>query len=127
MTSESVLVNCHDVFAPSLEIFGMKKFFALACVSLFAVVAQAQSNPPGVAVPPNTPGVASDKAQRAGEMRKEMRPAGMAKPSAGDTPKVPEGGAIGTDKGAMAGERRAETRDDRKPNRAKPMPGGTPK
>ena len=32
-------------------------------------------------------------------------------------PKSAEGGAIGTDKAAVAGEKRAETRDDRRRNK----------
>lgn len=104
--------------------------YALALTSLIAGGAVAQSNPPGAAVPPNTPGIASDKAQRAGEVRKDMRekrsPKGVS-PSAGDTSRVAEGGAIGTDKAAIAGEGRAETRDMRRPGKPKPVPGGTPK
>lgn len=50
----------------------------------------------------------------------------VAAPS-GDTVKTAEGGAIGTDKAAVAGEERHQTRDTRKPNRRKPVLGGTPK
>ncbi|QSI30594.1 hypothetical protein GNX71_13800 [Variovorax sp. RKNM96] len=49
----------------------------------------------------------------------------VAAPS-GDTVKTAEGGAIGADKAAVAGEKRHQTRDTRKPNRRKPVPGGTP-
>lgn len=49
----------------------------------------------------------------------------VAAPS-GDTVKTAEGGAIGADKAAAAGEGRHQTRDTRKPNRRKPVPGGTP-
>ena len=103
------------------------KFLAVLLGGFFAVGAQAQSNPPGVAVPPNTPGIATDKASQAGEMRKDRRPAGMVRPPAGDQPKAPEGGAVGGDRAAVAGEARAETRDTRRPGKPKPMPGGTPK
>jgi len=44
----------------------------------------------------------------------------------GDTVKTAEGGSIGTDVAAVAGEKRHQTRDARKPNRRKPVPGGTP-
>lgn len=49
----------------------------------------------------------------------------LAAPS-GDTAKTAEGGAIGIDKAAVAGEKRHQTRDTRKPNRRKPVPAGTP-
>ncbi|WP_233102165.1 hypothetical protein [Variovorax sp. IB41] len=49
----------------------------------------------------------------------------LAAPS-GDTVKTAEGGAIGTDSAAVVGEKRHQTRDARKPNRRKPVPGGTP-
>ena len=103
------------------------KIFAVLLAGFFAAGAQAQPNPPGVAVPPNTPGIATDKATQAGEMRKDRRPAGMVRPPAGDQPKAPEGGAVGTDRAAVAGEARAETRDTRRPGKAKTMQGGTPK
>jgi len=106
----------------------MKKMFhALTLLGALTGGAWAQSSPPGVAVPPNTPGVASDKAQRAGEVRKDSRLTKGVSPRGSDMPKVAEGGAIGTDKAAIAGEQRAETRDTRRPGKPKPMPGGTPK
>lgn len=54
----------------------------------------------------------------------------MAAP-AGDIAKTPEGGAIGTDKAATSGEKRAETRDQRRRNKdgsvkRKSTQGGTP-
>jgi hypothetical protein len=64
---------------------------------------------------------------RAGEARKDRRSPGMVKPQPGDEGKTPEGGAIGNDRAAVAGERRAETRDERRPGKPKPVPGGTPK
>lgn len=104
-----------------------KNLCAITLMSVLASGAFAQATPPGAAVPPNTPGVASDKAQRAGEARKQMRPSTGVNARGGDMPQVAEGGAIGTDKAAMAGERRAETRDMRRPGKTKPMQGGTPK
>lgn len=101
---------------------------ALAIASLMAAgAAVAQSNPPGVAVPPNTPGVATGKSEMAGEARKDRRTPGQVRGPAGDEAKTPEGGAVGTDRAAVAGERRAETRDERRPGKPKPVPGGTPK
>ncbi|SEJ43150.1 hypothetical protein SAMN05216567_105453 [Variovorax sp. OK605] len=107
----------------------MKKLVpALMFASLMAAgAAHAQSNPPGVAVPPNTPGVATGKSEMAGEARKDRRAPGMVRAPAGDESKTPEGGAVGADRAAAAGERRAETRDARRPGKPKPVPGGTPK
>ena len=53
------------------------------------------------------------------------------KAPAGDIVKTPEGGAIGADKAAATGEKRAETRDVRRPGKdGKPKrrstQGGTP-
>lgn len=104
----------------------MTRFIAVAIGSLFAFAAQAQSNPPGAPVPPNTPGYATGKSEQAGEARKNARPQGMVRPPAGDASKTAEGGAVGTDAAAVAGERRAKTRDQRRPGRTQPKPGGTP-
>ena len=105
----------------------MNKFITATALGLFAFVAHAQSNPPGAAVPPNTPGYATGKSEMAGEARKDRRPQGMVKAQGGDEPRTPEGGAIGTDRAAVAGEKRAETRDQRRPGKRPSMQGGTPK
>lgn len=105
----------------------MKKIYALALSSMFAMGAYAQPSPPGVAVPPNTPGVASGPAQRAGEMRKDMRPEEGVNSRGGDMPKAAQNDAIGTGKAARAGERRADKREMRHPRKSAPMQGGTPK
>ena len=105
----------------------MTKTLSVLLAGFFAVGAYAQPTPPGVPVPPNTPGYASDKATQAGEMRKDRRPAVGVKAPGGDEPKAPEGGAIGTDKAAIAGEARAETRDTRRPGKRPSTQGGTPK
>ncbi|CAA2106671.1 cell envelope biogenesis protein TolA [Variovorax paradoxus] len=110
----------------------MKKLAKLAPVLMAAMLvaagsAAAQSNPPGAAVPPNTPGVATGKSEMAGEARKDRRAPGMVRGQPGDEARTPEGGAIGNDRAAQAGERRAETRDERRPGKPKPVPGGTPK
>lgn len=104
----------------------MIKFIAAATAGLVAFAAHAQSNPPGAPVPPNSPGYATGKSEMAGEAKKNSRPQGMVKPPSGDAAKSAEGGAIGTDRAAMAGERRAETRDQRRPGRKAPKQGGTP-
>ncbi|MET0540871.1 MAG: cell envelope biogenesis protein TolA, partial [Variovorax sp.] len=70
------------------------RIFVLAFAALVAGGASAQSNPPGAAVPPNTPGIATGKAERAAEARKDMRPAGQVKKPGGDQATAPEGGAI---------------------------------
>ncbi|MBN8747559.1 Uncharacterised protein [Xylophilus ampelinus] len=103
------------------------RLLALVGTLCVAAGAYAQSNPPGAAVPPNTPGIAGGRSENAAEARKAARPQGQVRPPAGDEPRTPEGGAIGTDRAAVAGERRAETRDTRRPGKPKPMPGGTPK
>ena len=105
----------------------MKKIYAVAVCSMLSIGAYAQPSPPGVAVPPNTPGIASGPAQRAGEMRKDMRPEEGVNRRGGDMPKIAENGAIGTGKAAAAGERRADKREMRHPNRRAPKQGGTPK
>ncbi|QNK75291.1 cell envelope biogenesis protein TolA [Variovorax sp. PAMC28562] len=105
----------------------MTKTLSILLAGLFAAGAYAQPTPPGVPVPPNTPGYATDKSTQAGEMRKDRRPTGMVKAPGGDEPKAPEGGAIGTDKAAVAGEARAETRDQRRPGKRPSTQGGTPK
>lgn len=105
----------------------MHKMIAVAAAGLLAFAAHAQTNPPGAAVPPNTPGIATGKPDQAGEARKNTKPQGMVRTPTDDTSKSPEGGAIGTDRAAAAGERRAETRDARRPGRQPTTQGGTPK
>ena len=105
----------------------MNKLITATAIGLFAFAAHAQSNPPGAPVPPNTPGYATGKSEMAGEAKKNMRPKGMVPARGGDMPKVAEGGAIGTDRAAVAGEARAETRDARHPGKPHSMQGGTPK
>ncbi len=104
----------------------ISRAFPLFIVSLAAVTAQAQSNPPGAAVPPSTPGIASGKSERAAEARKAARTPGQLRPASGDASRTPEGGGIGTDRAAIAGEQRAKTRDERRPGKPKSTQGGTP-
>jgi len=104
----------------------MHKLIAVAAAGLVAVAAHAQSNPPGAAVPPNTPGVATGKSEQAGEARKNTRPQGKVRAPTDDTSKTAEGGAMGTDRATAAGEQRAKTRDQRRPGRKPTTQGGTP-
>lgn len=105
----------------------MSRFIALLGTACLVAGVHAQPSPPGVAVPPHTPGVAGGKTERAAEARKNARPQGAVRPQAGDQAKAPEGGGVGTDRAAVAGERRAETRDERRPGKPRAMQGGTPK
>ncbi|VWX62473.1 conserved exported hypothetical protein [Burkholderiales bacterium 8X] len=105
-----------------------KVLSTLLATLVVAGAAHAQSNPPGAAVPPNSPGFAGGKSEQAGEARKNNRPAtGVRAPAGGDINRTPEGGAIGNDRAAMAGEKRAETRDMRRPGHTPSKQGGTPK
>lgn len=92
----------------------MNKLFATLLAGLCAVAAHAQ-NPAGVS--PEQGNATNSKAQQSAEDRKAARPAGQVKPPAGDASKTAEGGAIGADKAAVAGQGRADTRDQRYPNR----------
>jgi hypothetical protein len=105
----------------------MKKLITAASIGLIAFAAHAQSNPPGAPVPPNSPGYATGKSEMTGEAKKNARPMGRTNAPAGDSPKTPEGGAIGMDRAAVTGERGAETRDQRRPGKQPSMQGGTPK
>jgi hypothetical protein len=108
----------------------MNKALAVMIAGLFAAGAYAQ-NPPGAAA--EQAPVTNTKSQARADAKVAAKPAGQVKTGAGgDINKTPEGGAIGTDKAAMAGEKRAETRDARRPAKnggvkAKSMQGGTPK
>lgn len=70
--------------------------------------------------------ITDNKPQARAEAKVAAKPAGKVPAPAGDTVKTPEGGAIGTDAAAVAGEKRHASRDTRKPNRRKPVLGGTP-
>jgi hypothetical protein len=103
----------------------MSKILAVLIAGLFAAGAYAQTKP--AEQDPTAKGKAADRA----EMKKDAKPAGLVKAPAGDAAKTPEGGAIGTDKAAVAGEKRAETRDTRRRAKdgsvkKKTTQGGTP-
>ncbi|RYF58982.1 MAG: cell envelope biogenesis protein TolA [Comamonadaceae bacterium] len=103
----------------------MNKFIAATAIGLFAFAAHAQSNPPGANVPPNTPGVATGKAEMAGEAKKNVRTQGRVQGPGGDMARSAEGGAVGT--GRAAGDKWVEKRDQRRPNVPNTTQGGTPK
>ncbi|CAN7692065.1 hypothetical protein ABL850_28125 [Variovorax paradoxus] len=85
----------------------------LAAASVFAQSAENQA-------------ITDSKPQVRAQARVAAKAPGRAAVASGDTVKTAEGGAIGTDTAAIAGEKRHQTRDTRKPNRRKPVPGGTP-
>ena len=105
----------------------MTKFSAVLFVTLLGAFAHAQELPPGVAVPPGTPGYTVGKSQDAGEKRKQAKTQGLVRAPGGDAPKSAEGGAIGNDKAAVAGEQRKSTRDARRPDKRRTTQGGTPR
>ncbi len=101
----------------------MSKLLAVMIAGLFAAGAYAQGTSQEAKPPTDT------KPQMAADKKVEARPAGQIKET--PMPKTAEGGAIGTDKAAMAGEKRAETRDARRRNKdgslkRRSTQGGTP-
>lgn len=103
----------------------MSKILAVLIAGLFAAGAYAQTKP--AEVDPTGKGKAAERA----EAKKDAKPAGQVKATPGDAAKTPEGGAVGTDKAALAGEKRAETRDTRRRAKdgsvkRKSTQGGTP-
>jgi len=103
----------------------MSKVLAVMIAGLFAAGAYAQGTSQEAIPQTNSPGQAKAQA------KVDKKPAGQVKAQGGDINKTPEGGAIGTDKAAVAGEKRAETRDARRPGKdGKPKrrttQGGTP-
>lgn len=107
----------------------MSKILAVMIAGLFAAGAYAQ-NPTGAT--PEQGNATGSKPQARAEATKESRPAGQVAAPAGDIAKTPEGGTFGADKAAVAGEKRAATRDDRRRNKdgsvkRKSNQGSTPK
>jgi hypothetical protein len=107
----------------------MSKILAVMIAGLFAAGAYAQ-NPTGAT--PEQGNATGSKPQARAEATKESRPAGQVAAPAGDIAKTPEGGTFGADKAAVAGEKRAATRDDRRRNKdgsvkRKSTQGSTPK
>lgn len=107
----------------------MNKILAVMIAGLFAAGAYAQ-NPAGASA--EQAPVTNSKPQARADAKVSAKKPGVKPAAGGDINKTPEGGAIGTDKAAVAGEKRAETRDARRPAKgggAKPKTaqGGTPK
>ena len=104
----------------------MSKILAVMIAGLFAAGAYAQGSGTPQDVPTNT------KPQVAAEKKVEARPAGKVAAPAGDQGKVAEGsGGVTASKAVDAGEKRAETRDQRRRNKdgsvkRKSTQGGTP-
>lgn len=107
----------------------MNRTYALLAASLAFGNAFAQSPP--VPTAEHSP-ITSSRPQTAAEAKVSARPVGKSSSAAaGSVGRTPEAGAIGTDKAAVAGQSRAQTRDARRPARdggKKPRPilGGTP-
>lgn len=106
----------------------MSKILAVMIAGLFAAGAYAQ-NPAGMT--PEQGNATNSKSQNRAEAKKATKPAGKVAAAGGDEVKTPEGGAIGADKAAASGEKRAETRDTRRRNKdgsvkRKSTQGGTP-
>ena len=106
----------------------MSKILAVMIAGLFAAGAYAQ----GAKEVAQEKGPETDsKAQQRAEMKKDAKPAGKVVLPMGDTDKAQEANPTVTDKATITGEKRAETRDDRRRNKdgsikQKSTQGGTP-
>jgi hypothetical protein len=100
----------------------MSKVLAVMIAGLFAVGAYAQ-NPSGQS---SEQGNVNSKSQQRADAKRATKPKGEVKPAGGDTLKSSETAVVGSDKSTAAGEARKDTRDTRKPGRAKTTQGGTP-
>ena len=107
----------------------MNRAYIVLTASLVCGSAFAQS--PAVPAAEHSP-ITNSRPQAAAEAKVSARPVGKSSlAAAGSTARTPEAGAIGTDKAAVAGQGRAQTRDARRPARdggKKPRAvlGGTP-
>jgi len=100
----------------------MSKVLAVMMAGLFAVGAYAQ-NPAGQSA---EQGNLNTKSQQRAEARKNAKPQGQVRKSGGDTATSSESAVVSSDKASASGEARKQTRDQRKPGRAKTTQGGTP-
>lgn len=107
----------------------MNKFLTATAVGLFAFAAHAQSNPPGAAVPPATPGIATGQAEQKAEARKDARAPGQVQAQGGDTVRSAEGGKVAgkRDANAAAIDGAKNKRDQKRPHAAHTSQGSTPK
>lgn len=101
----------------------MSKILAVMIAGLFAAGAYAQNS--AGASSEQAP-VTNSKSQMRADAKVAAKPAGKVQGAGGDEVKTAEGGAIGTDKAAIAGEKRHQTRDARRPGHKKTMQGVTP-
>jgi hypothetical protein len=104
----------------------MSKVLAVMIAGLFAVGAYAQGKESAQEAAPPT----NTKPQVKAQAKVDSKAPGV-KMQAGDETKTPEGGAVGTDKAAGAGEKRAMSRDTRRRNKdgslkRRSTQGGTP-
>ena len=107
----------------------MSKVLAVMIAGLFAAGAYAQ-NPQGTSS--EQANVTNTKPQQKAEAKVDSRPAGEVKKIGGDEPKSAELTGMDNNKAAVAGEKRAKTRDNRRRNKdgtvkRKTKQGGTPK
>ena len=100
----------------------MSKVLAVMMAGLFAAGAYAQ-NPAGQSP---EQGNQNTKSQQRAEARKNAKPQGQVRKSGGDTNASSESAVVGSDKSTAAGQARRDTRDERKPGRARTTQGGTP-
>ncbi|MDM0043240.1 hypothetical protein QTH91_01975 [Variovorax dokdonensis] len=106
----------------------MRKLLSIAVAGMFAAGAvHAQTNPPGSAAPPHSPGVANSKSQQAAEMHKDQRADKPVNQPGGDMPKSAESTGMKTDKATMNADQRVMTRDAKNPAAAPVKQGSTPK
>ena len=103
------------------------RVFAVGVVAMcLGASAYAQQNIPGSNVPPNTPGYTMGKSEDAAERRKQAKPKGQVRPEGGDAARSVEISGVPNDRGAVAGEKRKQSRDARRPNARPTTQGGTP-
>lgn len=104
----------------------MKNLAAGVVAVCLGASAYAQQNIPGSNVPPNTPGYTMGKSEDAAERRKQAKPKGQVRPEGGDASKSVEISGVPNDRSAIAGEKRVQSRDARRPNARRTTQGGTP-
>lgn len=104
----------------------MKLFATWVLTACVGASAHAQQNIPGSNVPPNTPGFTMGKSEDAAERRKQAKPKGQVRPEGGDAAKSVEISGVPNDRGAVAAEKRVQSRNARRPNAPKTTQGGTP-
>ncbi|MGJ7562249.1 cell envelope biogenesis protein TolA [Variovorax sp. GB1R11] len=92
----------------------MNKLLVSVLATFVASLAQAQ-NPSGTT--PEQGNATNSASQKRAQARSDARQHGAVAPPAGDVAATPEGGSFGTDKAGVAGEERAETRDQRRRNK----------